>query len=392
MLPDLKKDFSRFLSAAPERLHFAAHSHHYWPDVTFDAHVQLWQDAAQWADAKWPFIFETVIPDVKSGIASILNLPDASSICFAPNTHEFLVRLLSCLPTDRPLKILTSDSEFYSFDRQIKRLEEDGIVTVRRVPSKPLETFTTRFAAAASHHDDHDMVFVSQVFFNSGFIVTPLTEIVRAVKNAQALIVIDGYHGFMAAPTDLSAIADRVFYLGGGYKYAMSGEGACFMHCPSGYGARPRNTGWFAEFGTLHGNKSGGIDYGADASRFAGATADPAGLYRMRAVFGWMQAQGITIDALHQHAHHLQNVFVTALDARQIPQLSSAQLAVPLSDVRRGNFLTFVTQDAAVMCETLKKFHVVTDHRGDCLRFGFGPYHDVSDVIKLVEIIQRHVR
>ena len=47
--------------------------------------------------------------------------------------------------------------------------------------------------------------------------------------------MIDGYHGFMALPTDFAAIAGRAFYLAGGYKYAMAGEGVCFMHCPPGY-------------------------------------------------------------------------------------------------------------------------------------------------------------
>ena len=42
--------FSRFLGAVPGRLHAAAHSHHPWPDVTFDAQQQAWLDAARLAD------------------------------------------------------------------------------------------------------------------------------------------------------------------------------------------------------------------------------------------------------------------------------------------------------------------------------------------------------
>ena len=34
--------FSRALSLAPERLHFAAHSHHLWPDASFEAQQQAW--------------------------------------------------------------------------------------------------------------------------------------------------------------------------------------------------------------------------------------------------------------------------------------------------------------------------------------------------------------
>ena len=71
----------------------------------------------------------------------------------------------------------------------------------------------------------------------------------------------------MATPTDLSRVADRVFYMAGGYKYAMSGEGVCFLHAPPGFGPRPVVTGWFAEFGHLEG-PPGGVQYRTDGGRF----------------------------------------------------------------------------------------------------------------------------
>lgn len=46
----LKPHFRRFLEAQPARLHFAAHSHHPWPDVTFEAQQQAWLDAATHQD------------------------------------------------------------------------------------------------------------------------------------------------------------------------------------------------------------------------------------------------------------------------------------------------------------------------------------------------------
>ena len=47
-----KAHFRRFLEAYPGRLHFAAHSHHLWPDVTFVAQTRCWLDAARLADRK----------------------------------------------------------------------------------------------------------------------------------------------------------------------------------------------------------------------------------------------------------------------------------------------------------------------------------------------------
>lgn len=390
MRADIKQSFSRFLSAVPGRLHMAAHSHHYWPDVTFGAQAQAWTDAALHADHKWAHVFGGIMPDVRRHIARILHLTDPASIVFAQNTHEFVVRLISCLPAERPAHVLTTDSEFHSFDRQIRRLEEDGTVSVTRIATEPFESFPVRFAAAAVDKKI-DMIFFSHVFFNSGFVVPDLAQIVNAVQNPQVLVVVDGYHGFMALPTDLTAIADRAFYLAGGYKYAMAGEGACFMHCPTGFGARPRNTGWFAGFGNLQSAQGGQVAYGHDGMRFAGATADVSGLYRMRAVFEWLQRENITVQDIHAHAHALQEVFLDGLNRMQNAALPVSCLMVDNSKTR-GNFLAFKTPRAADICHILEQHGIITDHRGDCLRFGFGPYHDMADIEKFLEVIKTHVR
>ncbi len=90
-------------------------------------------------------------------------------------------------------------------------------------------------------------------------------------------VVIDGYHAFMAIEQPLGVESARsAFYLGGGYKYAMAGEGCAFLHAPVGFGPRPPVTGWFAEFEDLS-LPPGSIGYAPDASRFIGATFDPVG-------------------------------------------------------------------------------------------------------------------
>ena len=100
-MTNYKAHFSRSLQAAPGRLHFAAHSHHLWPDVTFDAQVACWEDAARLADRKWERVFGEVVPQTQQAIARVLGLSSPDTIAFAPNTHELLCRLLSCLPVDR---------------------------------------------------------------------------------------------------------------------------------------------------------------------------------------------------------------------------------------------------------------------------------------------------
>jgi selenocysteine lyase/cysteine desulfurase len=59
--------------------------------------------------------------------------------------------------------------------------------------------------------DDFDLVFFSQVFFNSGIPVIRLEEIVESIQNENTIIAIDGYHALGAIPLDISKIQNRVF-------------------------------------------------------------------------------------------------------------------------------------------------------------------------------------
>jgi kynureninase len=387
---DLRSYFTEFRAAQPGRIHLAAHSHHFWPDPACDGHRHALHDAARLADDKWEMIFGTLIPRVQRGIAAILALPDPTTIAFAPNTHDFVRRLLSALPPGAAPRVLASDSEFHSFARQIARLEEDKLVTVERITAEPFASFPERFASAA-RRGGFDLVFVSQVFFNSAATSGPLADIVQSVRDAGALVVIDGYHGFMALPTDFASSAGRAFYLAGGYKYAMAGEGVCFMHCAPGFAMRPRDTGWFAAFDAL-GGSGGGVAYGTDGSRFMGATFDPSGLYRLAAVFDWMDALGLSVDAIHRHVLALQDIFRAEIARVGVRPLCRARLVTPIdSTSARGHFLTFELADAQALYERLSRADIITDVRGDRIRFGFGCYHAAEEIEPAVVAIARAI-
>jgi selenocysteine lyase/cysteine desulfurase len=371
-----KTHFTRFLGAKPGRLHFAAHSHHPWPDVSFAAQQRAWLDAAEMMDDKWEHIFGVVIPRTATRVAGALGLSDPTTLTFAPNSHDFLVRIFSCL--DPPVRILSTDAEFHSFTRQSRRWEEAGLAIVDRVTAEPFETFTERFTREA-RAGVHDLIYLSQVFFDSGFVVPDLDRIVAAVPEDRAFVVIDGYHGFMALPTHLGAIQDRVFYLAGGYKYAMAGEGTCFLHSPVGYGRRPVDTGWYAGFGQLETGVGDHVPYATDGSRFAGATFDPSGIYRLDAVLTWLESEGMTPTSIHSHVRSLQEHFLAGGPG-------PGELLPPRQH-KRGNFLSFRSDRAGDTYRSLHDRGVITDFRGDRLRIGFGIYQDEEDVDRLLEMI-----
>ena len=363
--------FSRSLKAQPERLHFAAHSHHLWPDASHAGHMAAWDDAAVLADQKWDRIMGPVWSAAQHHVADELKLPDPATLCFAPNTHDFLVRLVSALPM-RPVRVLATDGEFHSFRRQMTRWVEAGEVLLETVsPGSLLET---------ARAGQFDLIFASHVLFNSGTILFDLEGLANLSRPEGPWVVIDGYHGFMAVETDLSSFADRIFYLSGGYKYAMAGEGACFLHAPRGYADRPVVTGWYAAFDDLA-LPPGDVGYAPDGRRFLGSTFDPSGLYRFNAVQAMLKAEGLTTAMISGHVAGLQEQFLAD------SPLADFALLNPLDGGPHARFLAFRGSRAAAVHAALAEENVVTDVRGDVLRIGFALYHDAEDVTRLSAIL-----
>jgi selenocysteine lyase/cysteine desulfurase len=379
--------FSRALGLDPERLHFAAHSHHLWPDASFEGQVRAWDEANRFADRKWDLVFGEVVPEAQRHIASELGLSDPETVVFAPNTHDFLIRLFSGFER-KPVRILTTDGEFHAFRRQAERWEEAGEAVVTRVPLEPFDSFGDRFTQAAKA-GDHDLIVVSQVFFKTGQTFDRIEDLAALARPEGPWVVVDGYHGFMATPTDLSRVADRIFYVAGGYKYAMSGEGAGFLHAPHGFCPRPVVTGWFAEFGNLMG-PPGGVQYREDAGRFWGATFDSTPLYRFNGVRRMLDEAGLSTADVSAHALGLQTRFSQALAAGDCGGLDRATVLNPIEgEASRARFLALKHPEAQTWRADLLAANVVTDVRDDTIRFGFGLYQDEADVERLIAVCRR---
>ena len=382
-----KRLFSRSLSAAPERLHFAAHSHHLWPDASFAGHQQAWLDAATLADRKWDKVMDEVWPEAQGHVGVELGVA-ADRIVFSSNTHDFLVRLFAAAPRTEGgrLRILTSDGEFHSARRQLARLEEEGLAAVTRVTAEPFDDFSGRFLEVAEG-GGHDLILVSHVLFNSGRIFEHNLKLAALADPAGPWVVIDGYHAFMALPDPfLETTAQSAFYLGGGYKYAMAGEGMAFMHCPPGFGPRPLITGWFAEFGDLTAPPGSSVGYTSDAMRFMGATFDPSALYRFNAIRSMLRDEGLTTASISAHVAALQQQLLERLAGTALGQ---AELLNPLDGRPHARFLAFRSPQAARWNAELMARDCITDVRGDVLRIGLALHHDAADVDAFAAVAKR---
>jgi selenocysteine lyase/cysteine desulfurase len=385
--------YKTFLASIGDALHVTAHSHHPWPDVTRAAHLQYWEDSARLTNRKWQEkVFGEVVPEAQRHVARHLGLADPKLVAFAPNTHEFVARLYSCLDWSRVPRVLTTASEFHSFSRQTRRVEETGRLQVTRVPVEPYATFRERFRLALGA--GYDLVFLSQVFFDSGFVVQRLDELLAGVP-VETIVAVDGYHAFMAIPVDLGTLGRRIFYTAGGYKYAQAGEGACFLSVPEDCRLRPVFTGWYSEMfgagdpfpspagGQLSGAQGAAVGYGPDAMRFWGSTFDASGLYRFNAVMRWLGDLGVTAREIHAHVEGLERRFLDGLTDAGLARLPVAALTPPAGQPR-GNFVTFDLANAEEAERRLAAHRIIIDRRGRRLRFGFGVYHDAAFVARLL--------
>ncbi len=376
---DYRYLFQRSLAAAPDRLHFAAHSHHLWPDASYVGQIAAWQDAARLADRKWDRVMGELWPAAQAHVATELDLPDSSTVVFAANTHDLLIRVVSAI-AHRPVRILATDGEFHSFRRQAARWVESGEAIVETVASGPhLADHIVQAAQAFAPH----LIVASHVAFGNGAILADFAPLANLSRTDGPWLLIDGYHGFMAIDTDLGPFADRIFYTSGGYKYAMSGEGIAFLHAPAGFAPRPVLTGWYAEFDDLAA-PPGVVGYAPDARRFLGATFDPSGLYRFVAVRDMLAEQALDTAAISAHCCALMKGFLGGLDATP---LAAADIVnrPGATGCRQARFLALRHPDAARWQAALLDRGVITDVRGDVLRIGFGLYQTAADVTRLMD-------
>lgn len=363
----LATSYSRFRVA--ERLLLTGHSHQAWPDCAREAVIRAFDDAAELVDRKWDRAF-AMAERVQRGFAELLDDP-AGSYALGVNTHELLVRWLSALPlADRP-RLVTTDGEFHTIRRQLRRLEEEGVEVVRVSAEDPARVAELLLAAL---DERTSAVLVSSVLFRTGRRVNGLGEVLAAAQHQGAELLVDCYHSLNVVPLSLrEAELEGAYVTGGGYKYCQLGEGNCFLRLPPDCRLRPVITGWFAEFAELGQTPDGEILYGDGAVRFAGSTYDPVSHYRAAAVLDFFVEKGLDQRLLRQVSQHQIGVLRDAFDRLDVdPRLAHREPDVELSEL--GGFLVIDSPHAADLSAALYRRGVATDSRGSSLRFGPAPY------------------
>ena len=411
----------------------------------------------------WDRLFGETMPEAEKNVKSLLGISSSSlsssssttpasawSVSFAHNSHEIVGRLLSVkmdrflCPSASPdqssssaastsyallkdkLVVVTTDSEFFSFTRQLNRLQEGAQSKTRvfTVPAEPLYSFTERFVATVAStlaSEGHiDMIYSSQISFTQKTLIPSIPDFVSKIRSAMAaaaeggsvqpLVIIDGYHGFGALPTNLTGV--DAIYLGGILKHVGAGANLCFAVVPASYAElRPLLTGWLADVSVLS-PSSHGIVVGSQVGYTPGLAlmGSTPSFHQPMLVFNHVlrlwRLHSLTVNYAHKHVMNLQSRFIaglTALDNKAISNkyinlnklVKASRVPTRLdlieSEVHRSHTLVFLQStpdEAHSIVKALKEHGIGIDSRGALVRIGFGLNHNPEDVDRLLAAIR----
>lgn len=368
----------------------------------------------------WGIFFEKIVPEASRLVCSALEIPDnVATVHFGSNAHELSVRLLSQYLVDQRdiknsgdnvVRILTSDCEFYSISRQLNRLVETSTIDWQMEPAEPAATFTERILhrlkEAKRTHKEFDVVYVSQVTYlkqQTLFedVAMFVNEVHDSLSPSPPLVVVDGYHAFLAFPTALGQAAAKCCYIGGFLKHAGCGANGAFVTLPQRLNdMRPAFTGWLADPSILvpgsHGFKPGDLTKYDPKFLLQGGT--PSFVLPLLVFIGlqqaWKEAEPscITVRTIHSHVLALQNHFLAGIRHEGRIGIIRDTLVLPLAPTEcRSHTLVFeqpTPGHAKDVVELLLREHgILVDCRENCVRVGFGPYHEMGDVRSLLEAV-----
>lgn len=381
----LQPHYSRFRVA--DRLLFTGHSHQAWPDAAFEGMEDYARVSAEAVDHKWAEAYRRV-DRLRGYLRGWYDDPDGQ-YSLAANTHELLVKWISALDLRRKPRIVTTDGEFYSLYRQLRRLEEEG-VDVAWVPALPLDGFADRIGAALT--PDTAAVMVSRVMFETALIQHELPRLASACRERGIPLIVDDYHGTNVVPWSLRQTGmEDVYVLIGGYKYLEWGEGNCFLRYPKGSPLRPVVTGWFAAFSTLKQPRSAGVAYDAEDSLFMGATFDSVSQFRAARVADFFTEQSLTPDVLRaQYAAQVAYLKDRFLGSGIPPEVM--RLKHGYGSAETAGFLALEGATAGQVWQTLADRGVYTDVRGTTLRLGPAPYVTTAQMDAMIGELVRILR
>jgi len=298
------------------------------------------------------------------------------NFCPQANLSSALCKLVMSHPrlTKPSAKVLMSEQDFPSMGFALRHaLPESEISFI------PKDLDITSVDVWQSHlSQDIDLVFISQVYSNSGQ-QAPVKSIVDSAKRQGILTLIDVAQSAGLIPLDLTEILPD-FMIGSSVKWLCSGPGAAYLwvHPSQMKYCEPRDVGWFShdnpfEF-DIH-----NFCYHQGALRFWGGTPSVASF--ILAAHSINYANQIVSGLVRKHNLRLLALLDKAFGA----QLVSPRAANKCSGTA---ILQFGDAQKSVL-KALKSAHIGVDARSLGIRVSPHIYNDEDDIEYLIEVINK---
>lgn len=386
-----QKAFSKSLSYMKDKRYFQ-NNYSLRPDALETAFQRYSDMIMQKGEGRNPYVYGELKDSLRKNIAGWIGSKRPEDITLGYNATTFLGQLLTNF-WGKPLRILTSDQEFYGTVRILARLKEIPGNTVTEVPIEPWKDFHERVLKEANS-GEYDLAIFSHVFFKSANVLDDLDVLVKELKQKIPRVLVDGSAAFGNLPVDkqLGHVMDEIYYIGGIYKFVGSGEGFAFMSLPKGCDDRPVLTGWlFGDYTDESQYYTKPLYYSNDGDRYANSTSELSIWVRTNDIIEYFDKEGFTVDMKNQYTQILQDYMIKRLDEAKVSFLGSKNLVSHFGKWRPLQ-TAFDLKDekltAAALVKELEKYGIVPDFRGSRIRLCPAIYHTIFDIDYLVDVLK----
>ncbi|MEQ1821290.1 MAG: aminotransferase class V-fold PLP-dependent enzyme [Fimbriimonadaceae bacterium] len=357
--------FSRVLNSSRE-IYLANHSLGRPLDQTssdIQRGVDLWYDRldAAWESDGWP----AEMGLFRQRMANLIGLENSKCIVPKTSAGQGLRAVLNA--HIGPTKIVTTTGEFDSVDFILKTYEARGQAQVewvqpnhhdQGIPIFSVESLLPKIIKGVN------LVVVSAVFFGTGQVLPGLEKIVQRAHEVGALVMVDAYHAAGVIPLAMQS-SDIDFMIGGSYKYARGGPGACWLAIHPrvlASGLQTLDTGWFAKKDPFGFQRPDDLERGDGGDAWMEST--PAALTVYQTSAGLELNLAIGIARLREYNLHQQATLRAAFRSYGVRHFT------PDDPNAFGAFTLVTSEDANGLVAKLKTKGVNTDARGNAARFG----------------------
>ena len=293
----------------------------------------------------------------RARIAQLLGVSRADSIVPKTSAGQGVRAVLNTW--DAPMRVIATRGEFDSIDVILREYAQRGRIALELVAARDGGDF-----ASEDLHDairrGADLIVLSPVLFQTGQRLPELSQLVRAARDAGALVMLDVYHALGVLPVDLSAL-DADFAVGGSYKYLRGGPGACFLYVHPRHldrGLRTLDIGWFAKEAPFEYVRPDPPRLAAGGDAWLESTPPILTAYQARS--GQIFTLAMGVERLREHSLRQQQ--------RLVSLLARAGLVARGGIEERGAFVVVRDASARAWSTALRAQGVITDARGEWLR------------------------